>query len=113
MERSKDSARETLKKVSQFYTKPSENPDEPPYHKYTLRGVSADPRTMYVLAEPSFSDEQIPFEARYKDETWYKISWTSNDANPMNCEVSASQLNVEYNLICACDCLIVVSCYAR
>lgn len=66
-----------------MYTKASDDPTEPPYHKYTLRGVSTTPNTFYVLekTKPEFDNDMLSTEA--KDWQWWKITFMSNEAKPV------------------------------
>ena len=49
LEEQKERTREVYRSVAQQLTNPSSDPEEPPTHKYTLRGVSTKPHITYVL----------------------------------------------------------------
>ncbi|MCJ1402391.1 hypothetical protein MMC11_005611 [Xylographa trunciseda] len=82
LEQSKDQAIEKLRELSKLYTKPSENPDDPPHHKYTLRGVSTNPSTTYVLANPSGPGDLMGSELH--EWQWWKISYSVGDVHPIS-----------------------------
>ena len=82
---SRNEALRQLHELSKLYTEPSETFDKPPYHKYTLRGVSTDYRTTYVLRHSSDnrSDDLLVSETT-SDWQWWKITFTIGDANPIS-----------------------------
>lgn len=82
-EESKERAREKLDEFSKLYTKPSDEPNAPPHHKYTLRGVCSSSHTMYVLekTQPDTTEDILSSEA--KDWQWWKISYVSTDSKPV------------------------------
>jgi hypothetical protein len=49
LEEQKERALEIYRSLAQQFTQPSSDPQEPPTHKYTLRGVSTKPHITYVL----------------------------------------------------------------
>ena len=49
LEEQKERTHEVYRSVAQQLTHPSPDPEEPPTHKYTLRGVSTKPHITYVL----------------------------------------------------------------
>ncbi|MCJ1378770.1 hypothetical protein MMC17_001869 [Xylographa soralifera] len=82
LEQSKDQAVEKMRQLSKLYTKPSENMDDPPHHKYTLRGVSTNPNTTYLLANPNGPGDLMGLEL---DEwQWWKISYSVGDVHPIS-----------------------------
>ncbi|MCJ1476871.1 hypothetical protein MMC13_005540 [Lambiella insularis] len=85
LELAKEKAIETMRELSKLYTKPSEIPDEPPYHKYTLRGVSTNPNTTYVLVNPSTPGDLM--ESEIGEWQWWKIQYILGDARPISCTV--------------------------
>ena len=71
------------KENSLFYTRPTNDPETSPTHKYTLRGVATTNSTFYVLetAKPEAEDNLIDLEA---DEwQWWKLEYVSSDVKPV------------------------------
>ena len=85
LEHSKQQALTKLRELSKLYTKPSENPNEPPYHKYTLRGVSTEPCTTYVLANPMGAGDLMSTDE--SEWQWWKLQYSRGDARPVSCTV--------------------------
>ena len=86
---------ETLRKyanISKWYTKPSDDPDKPPSHKYTLRGVSAAKDTTYVLQRTRASGSGDGFDDRAEEWQWWKLSFSQGRAQPVSQTVSLSGL---------------------
>ena len=81
-ERTREQAQEKLKELSQLYTKPSENPDEPPHHEYTLRGVSTTSHTTYVL-EPAKPDADEMLSTELNECQWWKLEFLSTENKPV------------------------------
>ncbi len=84
---SKERAREKLHELSELYTKASDDPDAPPYHKYTLRGVCGLAHTMYVLEKALPDGENDNLSSELKEWQWWKISYISTDSKPVSCIV--------------------------
>ncbi|MCJ1285160.1 hypothetical protein MMC26_004498 [Xylographa opegraphella] len=82
LEHSKDQAVEKLRELSKLYTKPSENIDDPPHHKYTLRGVSTNQNTTYVLANPNGPGDLM--SSGLEEWQWWKISYSVGDVHPIS-----------------------------
>lgn len=81
LEKRKQEAQETFRKHSKVLTEQT-SPDEPPFNKYTLRGVATLPHVTYVLKrrvpEEGASD---PSEVNKRDEwQWWRISFSTDDA---------------------------------
>lgn len=57
-----------------------------PVHRYTLRGVSTDQNTTYVLANPNTVDDLMDTDVDSWD--WWKIHWDSQKDNPVDLQVS-------------------------
>ena len=105
MEQSKELALEKMRELSKLYTKPSENGNEPPHHKYTLRGVSTVPNVTYVLVNPNGAEDLM--DTSEADWQWWKIRFSLGDASPISYTVGLlksprlsrlRQLNVVANL---------------
>ncbi|KAL9596116.1 MAG: hypothetical protein Q9219_006015 [cf. Caloplaca sp. 3 TL-2023] len=84
-EESKEKAREKLRELSKLLTEPSNIAEETPHDKYTLRGVCADPSTVYVLERniPD-SDDGMP-EGEADEWRWWKLSYEANAVQPISC----------------------------
>ena len=86
----KEKARETLRQLSKLYTEASTESDEPPTHKYTLRGVTTTNSTMYVRrrAEIDLIDMGLDSDGSQPNgDQWWKIEYASSGANPVTVEV--------------------------
>ena len=84
MESRKKGAIEALRGYSKILTEPSASPDEPPHHKYTLRGVCTQPHITYVLRPRENAQES---DARTDDEwQWWRISFSTEDAKTQQAE---------------------------
>lgn len=75
--------REQTKQISQIYTKASDDPAEPPHHKYTLRGLSGTSDTVYVLEKTKPEDENDMLSTEATDWQWWKIAFLINEAQPV------------------------------
>lgn len=87
----KEKARDSLRQLSKLYTEPSSDPNEPPTHKYTLRGVSTTKSTMYIrrkaeidLIDMGLENDGLPSSG----DQWWKIEYASSGSNPVTVEVS-------------------------
>ncbi|KAL6712782.1 hypothetical protein ACLMJK_009623 [Lecanora helva] len=81
------SAHKEIKKISEMYTKASDEPGQPPHHRYTLRGVATTSHTTYVLEQTqpdNADDDTLSTEA--KDWQWWKIEFASSNATPVALE---------------------------
>ncbi len=77
-----------MKEISQLYTKPSDDPSQPPHEKYTLRGVSTSANVVYVLEKTKPDDEEDILSAEAKDWQWWKIEYMSTNTQPVVPQVS-------------------------
>lgn len=84
----RETTRKQLREISQLYTKPSDDPSEPPHHRYTLRGVSIGPVTnnphkLFVLerAKPEDADDILSTEAN--DWQWWRLDFLTGDLRPV------------------------------
>lgn len=74
----KEEALATLRSYSKILTEPSDSPGEPPYHRYTLRGVCTEPHVTYVLRRRATGE---PKESETDGEwQWWRISFSIEDA---------------------------------
>ena len=72
-----------LKEISQLYTNPVDDPNQPPHEKYTLRGVSTGANVVYVLEKTKPDEEKDILSADAKDWQWWKIEYLSTEATPV------------------------------
>lgn len=84
----KERALEKLNEFSKLYTKPSDNPEVNPHHKYMLRGVCSLANTMYVLEMTRPDDENDILSSEPTDWQWWKISFIGTDSKPVSRTVS-------------------------
>ncbi|KAL4933091.1 uncharacterized protein BDV17DRAFT_146897 [Aspergillus undulatus] len=70
-------AEESLRNYSKYLTEPSTSPNEPPVHKYTLRGVCTEPHVTYVLRRNNPTDNSDPKPDDYQ---WWRLSFSVDDA---------------------------------
>lgn len=88
-EEARESARERLKEISKLYTEPTDGPGEELKHKYTLRGVSTNPHTVYMLEKVVVEAEDFDMlDAGSPDWQWWKLEYVSSDPRPVVTEVS-------------------------
>lgn len=87
----REKAIDSLRELSKLYTHPSELPNQPPLHKYTLRGVSPSKNTVYICrtAVPELIDIDLESEgSQPKGDQWWKIHYEPSESKPVNIEVS-------------------------
>ncbi|KAL8695734.1 MAG: hypothetical protein Q9201_007970, partial [Fulgogasparrea decipioides] len=86
-EESRDKAREKLRELSKLFTEPSDIPGETPHDKYTLRGVCAEPETVYVQERSKPDDEdEVLIDAPAADHwQWWRLSYDAHAAQPTSC----------------------------
>lgn len=80
----KGKALDKLNEFSKLYTKPSDNPEVHPRHKYMLRGVCSLASTMYVLERTQPDDENDILSSEPTDWQWWKISFIGTDSKPVS-----------------------------
>ena len=72
-----------IKEVSGLYTQPSDNAGQPPTHKYTLRGFTTNPHTVYVLEKDELEDEDDMLSSGAQDYQWWKLDYITSSATPV------------------------------
>lgn len=85
-----------MRSYSKTLTEPSEFPNEPPTHKYTLRGVCTEPHVTYVLKSANTSDPNDLMElddGSHSSEQWWRISYSTEDGKTRQAEKRAAQGN--------------------
>ena len=88
LEESKAKACEKLLEISKLYTIPSDDPEEPPHHKYRLCGVCAEPQVVYVLEKTKPDDEDDVLCSEAEDWQWWKLSFDRRESVPVQRTVS-------------------------
>ncbi|KAL8848834.1 MAG: hypothetical protein Q9221_006130 [Calogaya cf. arnoldii] len=85
LEESKNTVQARLRELSKLLTEPSDIPEESPCNRYTLRGVCAEPHTVYVQerAEMKTVDDMLNGEA--EDWQWWKLHYESNQTTSVSC----------------------------
>ncbi|KAL8863752.1 MAG: hypothetical protein Q9174_007552, partial [Haloplaca sp. 1 TL-2023] len=84
-EESKTAAHDKLRQLSKLFTEPSDNIAKCPEERYTLRGVCADPKTVYVQ-ERSIRDAEAQFvELDTPEWQWWKLSYEAHASQPVEC----------------------------
>ncbi|KAJ6021996.1 hypothetical protein N7540_007500 [Penicillium herquei] len=89
LEIEKQQALETMRKYSKLLTEPSESPQEPPTHKYTLRGVCTEPHVTYILRRREDRDAQHLMDIdgdKDSDYQWWRISFSTDDGKTRQAE---------------------------
>ncbi|KAI9864990.1 MAG: hypothetical protein M1824_004088 [Vezdaea acicularis] len=79
-----EDARARLKDLSKLLTEESEDPSQPPHHKYTLRGVVTEQQYTYVLHPLSDEFDDYTPDARARGAQWWKIQFSSSISDPVN-----------------------------
>lgn len=83
-----------MRTYSKALTEPSENPSEPPLHKYTLRGVCTEPHVTYILRrnDASKADDAMEIDDETKsDYQWWRISFSTEDGKTRQAEKREAQ----------------------
>jgi hypothetical protein len=86
LEEQKKKAQENLRHLSAIFTKQSDDPENPPHHMYSLRGVSTTHNVTYVLHSESGSGDED--DAGISNWQWWRISYSKTDANMISTKVS-------------------------
>jgi hypothetical protein len=88
LEQHKEKARHALREWSKLLTEDSETASPRPHHKYSLRGVSTDPYTIYILKPVGEFAEEYTLDARARGLQWWKLTYTDSDMSPVGATVS-------------------------
>lgn len=83
LEERKKEAIESLRQLSKQLTTSSSNPDDPPHHRYTLRGVCTLSHVIYVLKRDSSDPDKMtdsPSGPANDEWKWWRISFSVDDA---------------------------------
>ncbi|KAL8710943.1 MAG: hypothetical protein Q9220_004542 [cf. Caloplaca sp. 1 TL-2023] len=81
-EESKREAREKLQELSKLFTEPSEIPEESPHDRYTLRGVCAEPHTVYVQERKDIghANDLLVNDEAEDSWSWWKLHYEAGSA---------------------------------
>ncbi|KAH7321720.1 hypothetical protein BKA65DRAFT_512841 [Rhexocercosporidium sp. MPI-PUGE-AT-0058] len=92
LEGEKEKALAELRQLSKLYTEPSNDPDAPQLHKYTLRGVSTSKSTFYICrrSEPDLIDMEMD-----TPDQWWRIHYAPMGYNPVTVEKTTEEKVIE------------------
>jgi hypothetical protein len=92
----RDKARVALKNLSNLYIEPSEDPEAPKLHPYTLRGVSTTKDTFYVcrVSEPDLINMNLESTDQSNAGQWWRIHYATSGSVQVVVEVCNDQLMV-------------------
>ncbi|KAI4208017.1 MAG: hypothetical protein LQ346_000181 [Caloplaca aetnensis] len=83
-EESKERARSRLRELSELFTEPSNVPGESPRDRYTLRGICADPHTVYVQERTNPQSEENLLDLKGEAEwQWWRLNFEASGAQPL------------------------------
>ncbi|KAJ5099476.1 hypothetical protein N7532_006477 [Penicillium argentinense] len=94
LETKKQEVLEKMRSYSKFLTEPSDSPNSPPTHKYTLRGVCTQPHVTYILKRnetTSSGDAMKVDEGSNGQEQWWRISYSAEDGQTRQAEKPGSK----------------------
>lgn len=83
-----------MRTYSKALTEPSEDPSEPPRHKYTLRGVCTEPHVTYVLKKNNASASGDTMEVDRETNSgyqWWRISFSTEDGKTRQAQKREAQ----------------------
>ncbi|KAJ5609598.1 hypothetical protein N7528_010165 [Penicillium herquei] len=89
LEAEKQEALETMRKYSKVLTEPSDSPQEPPTHRYTLRGVCTEPHVTYILKrrEDISAQDLMDMDGdKNNDYQWWRTSFSTDDGKTRQAE---------------------------
>ncbi|KAI9721532.1 MAG: hypothetical protein M1812_002294 [Candelaria pacifica] len=84
LDHQKEIVRAELRKLSAMLTEPSSDPEKPPHHLYTLRGVSTEPHITYVLRPLEATTADRTPDAVARGWQWWKLSYFTTETKPMS-----------------------------
>lgn len=77
--------RQQVVEFSHVYTKPTNNPQESPSHRYTLRGISTTAQRTYVLEKtPAGAVSNSVDKSAVTNWQWWKLEYISSDQQPVS-----------------------------
>ena len=71
-----------MRELSKLHTQHSDEEDDPPHCRYTLRGVSTNSETIYVLARPRKEEDLMETESN--EWQWWKIAYSPGATRPIS-----------------------------
>ncbi|KAL8752817.1 MAG: hypothetical protein Q9199_005484 [Rusavskia elegans] len=85
LEDSKAKVQARLRDLSKLLTEPSDIPEESPRDRYTLRGVCAEPHTVYVQERTELETPDDMLNGEAEDWQWWKCHYESNQTTSISC----------------------------
>ncbi|CAO1603963.1 hypothetical protein XANCAGTX0491_007537 [Xanthoria calcicola] len=85
LEESKSQVQARLRDLSKLLTEPSDIPEESPRERYTLRGVCAEPHTVYVQERTELETADDMLNRNAEDWQWWKCHYESNQTTSITC----------------------------
>ncbi|KAI9786826.1 MAG: hypothetical protein M1839_005057 [Geoglossum umbratile] len=83
LEEQKEKAKASLQELSALLTQPSDNPENSPHLRYTLRGITTLPHITYVLIPIAEGETSTP-DAALRGEQWWKITFSTDALSTNN-----------------------------
>ena len=71
-----------MRELSKLHAQHSDEENDPPHCRYTLRGVSTNPETIYVLARPHKEEDLMETESN--EWQWWKIAYSPGATRPIS-----------------------------
>ncbi len=99
LDQEKEAVRADLKRLSAMLTEPSTDPERPPHHQYSLRGVSTEPHTTYVLRPLDSSAADNTPDAVSRGWQWWKLSYSTTETKPLSRTASPSYKSSYFNFL--------------
>ena len=94
LEAARTKALDQFADISQWYTKASGDPQDPPFHKFTLRGVSSAKDTTYLLERIDLDNESMVESEVVVEWQWWKLSYSHGQKHAVSRVVSCHELIV-------------------
>ena len=85
LEQTKNQLTTRKRVVTDFLKGNSDSAEDKPTCRYTLRGISTDQHTTYILANPNTSDDLLETEVNSWD--WWRIHWDTQTNNSIDLRV--------------------------
>ena len=103
LEEQKEKAKASLQELSTLLTQPSDDPENSPHLRYTLRGVTTLPHITYVLLPISDGETGNTPDAVLRGQQWWKINFSTeamstNNANSYYVSSSTAPTGGEWDV---------------